>query len=68
VAKVVIERLAAYADFAGKSRLFSPLLAGRAIVTAAAWLCTLLDDDEVRRELPQLPAVIEFHSKLAKKL
>ena len=37
-------------------------------VLAAAWLCTLLDDAELRRALPQLPTIIESHLKDAKKL
>lgn len=35
--------------------------------TAAAWLCTLLDDDELRRQIPDLPSMLAHQMKVAEK-
>jgi hypothetical protein len=36
--------------------------------TAASWLCTLLDDDELRRQIPKLPSILAHQLKIAAKM
>jgi hypothetical protein len=43
-------------------------LIGKNEVTAAAWLCTLLDNDELRRQIPRLPSMLDHQIKVAAKL